>query len=131
MQEAFINLLLSDADLTDLVGNAITWNTIPQGSPAPGIVLYLISSVPDYHMQGPDGLVRHRVQADIRSLDYLNAVAISRTVKALLSGYRGIHQAIRFDGIFVEAERHDSAKSSADELWHRVSIDFTVWAAAA
>lgn len=107
MQEALTALLLADTAIAGLTGSGdrLYWNVGEQGKPDPMAVLYLISGVPDYHMQGPSGLVESRVQVDCRAGTVAEALALARAVEARLSGYRGTRDGIKFMGIFKQSER--------------------------
>lgn len=107
MQEALTALLLADTAIAALTGDGdrIYWNVGEQGKPDPMAILYLISGVPDYHMQGPSGLVESRVQIDCRAGTAADALALARAIEAKLSGYRGVQGTIKFMGIFKQSER--------------------------
>ena len=107
MQEALTALLLADTAIAGLTGGGdrLYWNVGEQGKPDPMAVLYLISGVPDYHMQGPSGLVESRVQIDCRAGTVAEALALARAIEARLSGYRGTQDGIKFKGIFKQSER--------------------------
>lgn len=107
MQEALTALLLADTAIAGLTGDGdrLYWNVAGQGKPDPMAVLYLISGVPDYHMQGPSGLVESRVQIDCRAGTVAEALALARAIEARLSGYRGTRDGIKFMGVFKQSER--------------------------
>ena len=107
MQEALTALLLADTAIAGLTGGGdrLYWNVGEQGKPDPMAVLYLISGVPDYHMQGPSGLVESRVQIDCRAGTVAEALALARAIEARLSGYRGTRDGIKFMGVFKQSER--------------------------
>jgi len=138
MEPAFISLLLEFPPLAALVGDRIHWNLFPQAVASPAIRLSLISSVPRYHMQGPDALDQARVQVDGRAASpqgndasgYKVAHDAAAQVKALLSGYRGTSGNRYFGGIFLLSERQ-TAEEAGSEIFHRVSMDFQVWSRAA
>ncbi len=137
MEADLRNLIVGTAAITALVpSSAIRWNLIPQGTTGPAVVLWRIDGVPGYHMKGPDGLVESRVQIDVRASDpinpnaagqgYTQAFAIAAQIKDLLSGYVGTVGATRFQKISVLSERQTSEKPETT-LYHRFSIDFSVW----
>lgn len=81
--------LLADPAIKDLVGERIFPTLLPQGQPTPAIVIRSISGEGDYHMQGPSGLVRPRLQVDGWGRDPDKAAAVSNAVHARLDGYAG------------------------------------------
>lgn len=132
MEESLRQLLVTHAPLTALVAQRVYWNTIAQGATGTAVVMFFVSGAPGYHMQGADGLLRARVQIDVRATTLSTAWAAARVIKALLSGYRGTVTMTDFRGIFVLSERQyfDKPTNSAEGL-HVVSLDFEVWSRAA
>jgi hypothetical protein len=106
----------------------VYWVQRPQGAAMPDIVLTRITGLPDYHMQGPSGLVQSRVQADVwTSSTYAEAKGIARALAALLSGYRGTIGATRFQMIQIDGERDFFDAGSNDaERFYRVSVDLLI-----
>lgn len=106
MEEALRSLLLSDSSVSE-IATGVYWNTIPQGQVGPVAVLFLISTVTDYHMEGPSGFVETRVQIDCRGRKDVpdEARRLARAIEALLSGYSGSVSTVRFQGIFKENSR--------------------------
>ena len=127
MEQSFIALLLSDSALVALVGDRIHWDTQTQGEAKPAVVLYLVSDVPDYHMQGPSGFVESRVQIDCRGATRKSAKAVASAVQDLLSGYAGTVGNIKFQGIFKDNERSSFEKpDNGSEAFFLVSADYRV-----
>ncbi|MGV8951195.1 MAG: tail completion protein gp17 [Cypionkella sp.] len=129
MQTKLAGLLLAHAPLAALVGNRIQWDTLPQGSPQPSIVMYVISGVTDYTMAGASGYVQTRVQFDCRGAKTSTksgAAAAREVAEALnkcLSGFRGEFGGYRFQGCFAQGQRTRFDKDSASE-WFTDSRDF-------
>jgi hypothetical protein len=123
MEEAFRALLLADAGVTAITA-AINWGEHPQGAAWPGVVLHRISGAGAHTLDGPDGLLRARVQVDCIALTYAQAVALSRAVVAALDGYA----TPPFQAVFHSASRdlRDAGSAGAAERPFRVSCDFTV-----
>lgn len=130
MQAAFRALLLSDPTLVGLVGRRITWDVADQGKGPKAVVLYLISDVPDYHMQGPSALTQSRVQIDCRGKDKPEVVALAAAVQALLSGYKGVCEGVHFEGVFKTLGRSSFVRTEA-EGFYLESADYEFWWAAA
>ncbi len=127
MKQDFRALLLADAAVAGLVGVRAYWSARPQGSDLPAIVFHLISTVTDYTMRGPVGLVGRRVQVDCYADGQAGIEALSRAVEARLSGFRGVFGATDFQGIFLAGVREEREAGSNDaERFFRASLDFTV-----
>lgn len=126
MQTKLAGLLLAHAPLAALVANRIQWDTLPQGSAQPSVVMYVISGVTDYTMQGASGYVQTRVQFDCRGTTAASARAVAEALEERLSGFQGDFGGYKFQGIFMQGQRtrfdKDSATSwftdSRDALFH-------------
>lgn len=127
LEEDLPTLMESDAGITGLVGTRIHWNEVPQGSDNPVIVLRKVDGSEGYTLAGRDGLFVGRIQVDIRSLQFTEAIYIKRTVLDRLSGFAGIVGTTRFDGIFQLSERYHTEKPDL-EVFHVVQLDFEIWA---
>lgn len=128
MKEALRAHLLADSGVAAVIGSRVAWGVLPRGGALPSIALHLIDGQRDYAMQAPSGLVRARVQADCWALTYADATAVSRAARGALSGLRQTVDGVEFQGIFLIDERDLSEEGTgADELFHRVSLDFEIW----
>ncbi len=128
MEEAFTNLLLGDAGVTALCGDRIHWGIQPDGVQVfPYVNLTLISDPVVYYLDGEAGVQRARIQLDAWAESYLDAVAVQRAVRSLLSGYLGTVGSIAFSGISVETGRDLDGLSPGDaqQLFGR-SVDVLV-----
>lgn len=124
MEEALVNLLLSAAGVTSLVGTRINWLRKPQSDDGDSyIVLQRIDGDRDYHMRGPSGYVSSRVQADVYGTTYASSKKAARAMITVLSGHRGGI----FQGIFIDSER-DLPAADAGEVTNlfRTSVDLIV-----
>lgn len=104
MEEALRALLLEDATVSS-VATGVFWDTIPQGWLGPVVVLFRISTVTDYHMEGPSGMREQRVQIDCRGATKTEAIGVARAVEDVLSGYAGTVNGTVFQGVFKENHR--------------------------
>lgn len=114
MEEQFITVL-------DGLGYRAAWGGLGQGTALPRIALYRISGVDDTTLDGRSGYLRGRVQVDCYGQDFDEALTVSRTVTAALSGYKG--GAIWHCALDSIRDRPDEA---GGEVLQRVSLDFTV-----
>lgn len=121
MEEQLRGILLAASSVTDIVGNRISWGSIPQGKGYPSIAMHVIDEVSQSTMAGPDGLLQGRVQIDCYALTYAQAKILSRAVILVLDGYQGGI----FSGIFLASAR-DSREGGTNEAERpfRVSLDF-------
>lgn len=127
MEEAFLNYLLAGSSLAALVGTRINWTRSPQGSASPRVVLYKIAGLRDMCMDGPTGFVSSRIQADCIGTTYASAKSTARALEALISGYAGTTGGVRFEGVFLVAERDDYFDTDTPDKLFRTSLDFNVW----
>lgn len=128
MEEALVALLLADAGVAAALGTRIWWARAPQGQPArPYCVLRAISDPHDYHMGGPSGLFRSRIQTDVYGETYAQAKTASRALSAAISGYRGPAGAKTFQGAFIDGGRDLPDEDDAGEHLFAVSFDFILW----
>jgi len=126
MQTKLANLLLAHAPLAALVGNRVHWDTLPQGTAQPSVVMYVISGVTDYTMTRASGLVMTRVQFDCRGDKAADARAVADALKVRLSGLRTVFQGFRFQGCFQQSQRTRFDKDGPDK-WFTDSRDFIIW----
>lgn len=124
MEDALSQLLLGDPAIGLLVDTRVHWDAIPQGTKGVAIVMFLISSPPDYTMSGPSGLVQSRVQIDCRAATKPEAKAAANAVMAKLSGYRGRLANTIFGGVFKLSERSRHEKPSGSEEFYTASADY-------
>lgn len=130
MQTKLAGLLLAHAPLAALIGNRVQWDTLPQGSAQPSIVMYVISGVTDYTMRGASGYVQTRVQFDCRGATAASARAVAEALEARLSGFHGEFGGYKFQGIFMQGQRTRFDKDAATS-WFTDSRDATIhWAPA-
>lgn len=124
--------LLDDANIAAIVGTRVYPVILPQGVTTSSIVYKRISNIGDWHMQGPSGIGRPRIQIDCWSQDADVAANLGLLVKQRLDGYRGTmlwgedspEEGIIIQGIFFDQDRdlyENELKMFA------VSSDFLVW----
>lgn len=109
--------------LAPVAGGRRYWVRAPQGAARPFIVLNRISGVQNYNYQGASGFVSSGLQIDIYADTFTAGIATARSVKALLSGYRGG----TIQGVFIEGERNLPAADAGEvSSLFRTSIDATI-----
>lgn len=131
MEQDFIDLLLGSAGITALVDRRIHWDELPQRITNPCIVMYRIDGVPDYHLQGASGLVRSRVQIDVRAESKLSASGVVTALETVLSAFTGTQGSTVFGGIFKTGERSRTDRPGQTTTYKLISMDFDVWHCAA
>ena len=126
MEEALIARMLATAGITDLVGQRVTPKRRTQGGDLPAVVLHRIDGGPDYPIHGgASGLIESRVQVDCWAESWLSAATVARAVMAALSGATFTQDGVRFDAIFVVAQRDDTDDENGTPLF-RFSLDLMV-----
>jgi len=125
MQTVLANLLLAHAPLAALVGNKIHWDTMGQGNPLPSIVMYVVSGVTNYTMQGQSDLAMTRVQFDCRGKTAAEARAVAEALEQRLSGLRTTFAGFVFQGAFQEGQRTRFDQDNPAK-WFTDSRDFTI-----
>lgn len=130
MQGDLRALLAGDSTLAGLVAGRIYWNAIPQDTGDPCVVMYLIDGAEGYAMGGRDGLNQSLVQIDVRAVTVASMWAVRDAIVAVLDAYRGTVGDTEFRGIFRNGERQSSEKPGT-QLYHRSSMDWTIWSRAA
>lgn len=128
MEASLRAVLITDPALVAIVpADSIVWNHLPQDTPRPAIVLYLISGGPGIHMRGSDGLINATVQIDVQATSVNEMWAIRDALLTLLHGYGSDP----FLGIMNIGQRQSSEMLEGGGLLQRASLDFDVWAASA
>lgn len=130
MQQVLANLLLAHQPLKTLVGTNVHWDTMVQGAPLPYVVMFVISGVTDYTMEGASGYVQSRVQIDSRGATAASARAVANALRERLSGFRGLYAGYQFQGCFEMGQRTRFDKEGTAS-WFTDSRDFMIhWAKA-
>ena len=129
MEEAFKALLLNDASLVALVGSRVNWVLRPQEiAGLPALVLQVVSTIPEYDMDGKTGLTSSRIQIDAYAATYGAARRSMRAALAVLSGFSGVFSGIDFQGIFQDSERDfQTDDTGGDQRLFRTQADVIVW----
>lgn len=134
---AICDRLAETTAVTTIVGTRIYEIALPQEPTLPAIRVQLISDPVGYHLRGPDGAHRSRVQVDAYVSERAtsanddpgaNLNALADAIDACLSGKvftAGTPVSIRVTGAFRQDR---SKKREPDELRYlRVMQDYVVW----
>lgn len=119
--------------VTDLVGTRIWQLKLPQTPRLPALRVQLIDEPIDYHLRGPSGAERARVQVDAYGSEsgsdpYGSVVAVADAVDAALSGQvftLGSPEEIRVTGV-MRVSRQVLYESEELRVL-RVMQDYIVW----
>lgn len=125
MQQVLANLLLAHLPLKTLVSTNIHWDTMLQGAPLPNVVMFAVSGVTDYTMQGASGYVMTRVQFDCRGNSASQARSVANAIKDRLSGFSGVFSGYKFQGAFEQSHRTRFDKDGT-LTWFTDSRDYSV-----
>lgn len=130
MQTVLANLLLAYAPLAALVGNRVHWRRMPQGQPAPNVVMHKISGSPSYTYGGPTSYAQTRVQFDCKGNTVAEAQQVAQALTVRLAGFRGAFAGFVFQGCFLDNEGQDDGVDGTS-TWFVERRDFLIhWAPA-
>ena len=118
--------LTADPAVTALIGVRFTPAPALQGGATPYAVYQLIGIVRERTraLDGPNPLVRARVQIDVYADTLLAAQAAAAAIRRALDGYRGLLGTVKAGSIMVEDDRDLYDRPA--EL-RRVSFDVIIW----
>lgn len=131
--------LLADSNISSIVGGARVYAIkLPQGETRASIVYSKISGIGDYHLQGPSGLARPRIQIDCWAPDADGiagpdaSAALGRLVKERIDGFRGSmpygsdspQASVEVLAAFLDSEREDYDDTAK---LYRTSLDYLIW----
>lgn len=128
MEEQIRAYLLADAAVSAACGGRCSHIERNQGEPLPALVLTRISGRRETFHSGPSGLVQSRLQVDCYGSTQVQSWALSRAVRARISGRSFTQSGLSFGGVFLDDERQSSeAAASVGVRVFRTSLDFTIW----
>lgn len=127
------SLLINDPTISLLIDDRVFFLRAPQTERNDYVVYNRVSSLTDYVMTGPSGLVRVRFQIDCWSTVSANASRIADLVKDKLSGFKGEvlwgesspEEAVKINGIFADTLERDSYDPELD--MYAMGRDYLVW----
>ena len=116
LQPALRSFLLGDAALSAAVGgNRVYSITFPQGTDAPSVLMTRISGLGEFHLRGPSGLNRNRVQLGAWAPSVAEACELAQLVKARLNGHAG-PMGTGTTTVNVRSALYDSEREIFDEV---------------
>lgn len=117
--------LTGDAGVAAVVGSAVFWAFVKQGTALPYIRLQVISDVRDEHLKGYDGARRTRVQCDCFADKHLAAQELAEAVIAALAAPAD-QDGVRFGRTSAEGPRDLGEDVEGTGFIHRASVDLLV-----
>lgn len=130
LETALYAFLGQQGAISALVGARIYPLLLPQNPTMPALTYQIISTVPDYVLAGPSGLVAKRVQINCWASrewampGYTTAQNVATAVRKALDGYSGIWPG----GIEIVRAKRDNQHDDFEPegLYDRTILDFIV-----
>lgn len=129
IQEALVEYVKADAGIVAISGGRIR----PQFGPAEDgkpVTSYLRAGNKRFPSQeGPNGLVRSRIQFDHWGTNYLQLLQLAAAYRKALEGFRGTMGSgpgVAVNGVFLDSET-DSYESDQTPPMRRIRQDYFVW----
>lgn len=135
MEDAVFALVTGSPAFSALAGERLYPVDFPQAPTYPAATYVVPSRLHDYHMDGPSGLRKARVQFDAYGETWDECVALGDTIIDLLGGFRGAVEiedsadAVEVQGIFciIDRDVSESGTRLSGPKVRRRLIEFTVW----
>ena len=133
IEDGLHQLMAADAGVTAIAGDRIYPVNLPEtmlnpDTTVPAAATYqVITQVPDYTLDGPDGMVLARIQIDTWATTYAAAKALARALRVVLDGFAGPlpdDAATEVQNIWRENAARDDFDRNA--RLYRVSADYRV-----
>ncbi|PQO33153.1 hypothetical protein C5Y96_09850 [Blastopirellula marina] len=128
IQQAIVNYLLEQSNVTDLVSNRIFTNHLPQKPEFPAITIRLVSADHGRNLDGPNGVVRARIQIEAWSKDFLESQDIAEQVRTKVQGYSGLMDEllIRSCGLEEDIDTPEPPDDDSDEWFYSKALIFSM-----
>jgi hypothetical protein len=123
--------LVGDAGVNAIVSGRVYQLVLPQKPTLPAVRVQLIDEPSDYHLRGPNGLHRARVQTDAYTTEaegYSACVSLADAIDDALSGdifSDGNSPSVNVVGCFRESRR--TVYEPGELRLVRIMQDYTVW----
>jgi len=114
-------LLSSDSKLKDLIGDKVFPQRIPQKTPFPAVVYFLVSNHPSETKQAASDLDTLTYQISVYATSYQNVIEIAEEVRRVLDRYRNDSENIDHIIFLRENDLFDEEA----EVYHK-ALDFKI-----
>ncbi len=104
LPEALVDLLLTEASITDIIEDRMFPNVIPQAAAIPAITYQQISGPRDHVMAGATGLAQARFQLNCVDRTYAAAKSLFELARLILDGYSGLVGTVEISSIEISSE---------------------------
>lgn len=140
MEDAVFVLVTEHPVFTAQAGERLYPVDFPQAPTYPAATYIVPSRIHDYHMEGPSGLRKARVQFDVYGETWDACVALGDAVIEVLGGFKGMvdvlpvedgdpTETVEVQGIFCIIDRdvtESGTRTSGPKVRRRL-IEFTIW----
>lgn len=103
----------------------VDWNTRPQATGYPAIVLETIAGQSDQHFTGLTGSQGNRIQATILAKTQAQAETLRTAVEGVLIS-DGTQDGVTFQRGFLNLSRDGVDNTATGEIFHEI-LDVTIW----
>tara|TARA_R110000868_G_scaffold260927_1_gene519046 strand:+ start:4857 stop:5273 length:417 start_codon:yes stop_codon:yes gene_type:complete len=122
--------LLTKTAITDIAGQRIYAQALPQGATIPAVTMNTISESYDHDLQGLAGIVQTRIQFECFASTDLVALSLADAIIWCgIDTLKGVSTGINFRSVMVEDGRRnytDTDTNAGDDQRHVVNFDLMV-----
>jgi len=130
LASAIYTVLVTDVDVSALVGTRVYPEQVPQGSAFPYITFLNVTSSPIRSLSGYSGVTKTMLQVDCFADDKATVVALKDAVRVAIGDRNNWQQA----GLVVQSSQLDAYRDTSERpfdggerMVRRVSMDFIVF----
>lgn len=135
IEEALVDILLSETDITNVVGDRVYPYERAQGSLVPAITVFRVSGGALYSDDGNIGLENPRYEVDSWGTTYGQAKELARAVANTLSFFVGVvtistspSSNVEFQLIELDNERDEKIQGTNEAEYHyKIAQDYSLW----
>lgn len=127
--EAIVAILLASSTLTDLIGNRVYPNYVPQNAAMPAVTYQRISGPRDHTFDGPSGLVQSRYQLNSWGATYGDMESVADAVRIAMDGFTGSVGGRVIQNIETDDETDIPVITPGVDQTRRMGsgMDFNIW----
>lgn len=127
--EDLIAFLTADATITNLVGQRVHANHVPEKSTYPLVWLARSGKEKDTDLDGQGGLTRHLYDIEAIGPDLGEAEDVAQAVDDRLAGHRGTFGARTVQGVFLQDQDDEYVPrgTAGDDGLMTVAQQITIW----